>query len=196
MYSKKSGAKLSNVKKTIIFIVIFAAAVVCIIIATGILKHAQERNAQETDELSSESEAPDAESQEDSSGETNDSNTNDSQDGSGGLSDEVFDIVKGHYRDYDGDTVDIISSKLMKRYILGGKQDHIYDEEICGYAYDAQGDQYIIYVLWDGDKYAYFYTEENGDPTLYVDFDDGWNPSRSNCLQDGQVYVKVPVDER
>lgn len=104
------------------------------------------------------------------------------------LPDSIFTIIKGHYEDGWGNAVDIESPNKMTRFILGGHENHTYDEQIKGYEELTNG--YYIFVEWDGDKYAYFYTLEAGVEKLYVDFNDEWNPNPSNFMRDIQCYTK------
>ena len=108
----------------------------------------------------------------------------------GGLSEAVFEQVKGHYEDEYEDAVDILSPDQLVRFIKGGHEDHTYDEKICGYRKLDNG--YIIKVEWDGDKWTYFYTVQNGRETLYVNFDEGWNPGLNpyNHMEGCQIYIK------
>lgn len=104
------------------------------------------------------------------------------------MPDEVLNAIKGHYFDNEGDTVDIISSEKIVRFINGGHQDHTYEEKICGYEIVPNG--YYIFVEWDGERYTYYYADDVNSYKLYVNFDDEWAPEISNFMYNTQVYVK------
>ena len=106
----------------------------------------------------------------------------------GGLPDTVFAEIQGHYDDGYGDTVDVESPTRIVRFITGGNQDHIYEEDICGYSKMSNG--YMIYVEWDGEKYSYYYYQEDGQQKLSVNFYDEWNPAFENFTDDLQLYIK------
>lgn len=111
----------------------------------------------------------------------------------GVLPDHIFEIVKGHYEDGYGETVDVQSPDSIVRFVKGGHEDHIYDEKICGYS--EQEDGYLIYIDWDGEKYVYYYMLDNGSEKLHMNFDDGWNPSMSNFIYTGiNSYTKTSSD--
>lgn len=66
--------------------------------------------------------------------------------------------IGGRYEDGYGDIVVLSHSNYMIRFIKGGKQDHIYDEIICGYK--VLNNVYLIKIEWDDEKYVYIFKKQ------------------------------------
>ena len=107
----------------------------------------------------------------------------------GELPDTIFESIKGHYEDEFSDTLDILSSSEMTRFVWGGHQNYTYNEKICGYQEVTDG--IVIFIEWDEEKYTYLYTTENGEEKIYLNTTDDWTPYMDNFMYDFQVYVKV-----
>ena len=107
-----------------------------------------------------------------------------------GLTPEILSEIGGHYDDGQGDYVEINYTDHMVRFIKGGKQDHIYDEKICGY--EEVEDGYLLKVEWEDYKYTYLYTVEYGDEHLYFGAEEGWEPELHPYahIEGVQEYVK------
>ncbi len=111
------------------------------------------------------------------------------EDKTGELPSDILSEIEGRYEDGYGDIVEISHPNHMVRFIKGGKQDHIYDEMICGYK--VLDNAYLIKIDWDGDKYAYLYRKEGDFEYLYLLTDDGWNPKAEKYKNNMfQTYIK------
>lgn len=109
------------------------------------------------------------------------------------LPEEVFGIIKGYYYTEFGDYVEIASTSNVVRYIIGGHEDHMYNEEICDYQEYSNG--YLIKVEWEGEKYTYLYIKDGKKETLYIDFADEWDPDVSQYnAEPSQVYIRESAD--
>ncbi len=111
------------------------------------------------------------------------------EDKTGELPSDVFSELKGRYEDGYGDIVELSHPDHMVRFVKGGKQDHIYDETICGY--QVLDGAYLIKIEWDGEKYMYMYREEGDLKYLYLLSDDGWSPDLNTYnTKTLQTYIK------
>ena len=111
------------------------------------------------------------------------------EDKTGELSPDILSEIEGRYEDGYGNIVEINHPSHMVRFIKGGKQDHIYDESICGY--EILDNAYLIKIDWDGEKYTYLYRKEGDLKYLYLLSAEGWDPGsetyKNNTLQ---TYIK------
>ncbi len=112
------------------------------------------------------------------------------EDKNGELISDILSEIKGRYEDGYGDIVEISHPGHMIRFIKGGKQDHIYDETICGYK--VLDNAYLIKIEWNGGKYMYLYRKEGNLEYLYLLTDEGWDPGPETYEDKTlQTYIKV-----
>lgn len=112
------------------------------------------------------------------------------EDKTGELPDDIFSEIEGRYEDGYGDIVEISHPSHMIRFIKGGKQDHIYDEMICGYK--VLDNAYLIKIEWDDEKYMYLYKKEGVLDYLYLLSEDGWSPRPETYNTEAlQTYIKI-----
>ena len=111
------------------------------------------------------------------------------EDKTGDLPSDILSEIGGRYEDGYGDIVELSHPNHMIRFIKGGKQDHIYDEIICGYK--VLNNAYLIKIEWDDEKYVYLYRKEGDFEYLYLLTEDGWNPkSGTYSNKTLQTYIK------
>lgn len=111
------------------------------------------------------------------------------EDNTGDLPSDILSEIGGRYEDGYGDIVELSHPNHMIRFIKGGKQDHIYDEIICGYK--VLNNAYLIKIEWDDEKYVYLYRKEGDFEYLYLLTEDGWNPkSGTYSNKTLQTYIK------
>ena len=83
------------------------------------------------------------------------------------LPETVFSVVKGHYINDEGRSVDIQSVDEIVRLSRSNKI----------YGYEELPDKYLIKVRGDGKIYTYLYAKEGDEEKLYVNLNDGWDPN-------------------